>query len=377
MQEMELNPAEALPYLGRPLVLHAFRGLTMTPRRVGAPASVKLLARPYRDPVTRLAAWERSGQVRGDGAPAVYLHEYTVRGLSVRGLVGALDLTHRAHSRAESAVVPHEGVQPLQVVNLSERMLELELQPAPILLVHRGPEAVREVVQRIAETRPDRSFSDRFGQHHRLWALRAGADVEAIAAGLADSRPMIADGHHRYAAYLRLQEKNPGTAWDSGLAMLVDQDDTPLHLGPIHRVLTGVTLAALADHAVQLGWSARPLPKREALDALGPHTVVLTDGPTWASLTMPTGAREAVVDVLHHRVLPGLMLPPSSVDYHHTVESAVRRVRKTGAVGVLMPAPDFDLVREVVAHERLLPEKATSFQPKPNTGVLMRSMHDG
>ena len=143
MQEMEPNPVEAPPYLGRPLVLHAFRGLTMTPRRVGAPASVKLLARPYRDPVTRLAAWERSGQVRGDGAPAVYLHEYTVRGLSVRGLVGALDLTHRAQSRAESAVVPHEGGIHPRWSTAAERMQELQLQPAPILLVHRGPEAVR------------------------------------------------------------------------------------------------------------------------------------------------------------------------------------------------------------------------------------------
>ena len=42
-----------------------------------------------------------------------------------------------------------------------------------------------------------------------------------------------------------------------------------------------------------------------------------------------------------------------------------------------MPAPDFDLVHHLVAHERLLPEKATSFQPKPSVGVLMRALHDG
>ena len=75
-------------------------------------------------------------------------------------------------------------------------------------------------------------------------------------------------------------------------------------------------------------------------------------------------------------MLPGLARPPR-LDYHHSVDSAVRPVRRRTGVAVLMPAPDFDLVRQVVAHERLLPEKATSFQPKPSVGVLMRSMHDG
>jgi hypothetical protein len=35
------------------------------------------------------------------------------------------------------------------------------------------------------------------------------------------------------------------------------------------------------------------------------------------------------------------------------------------------------LVERIVAADRLLPEKATSFQPKPSLGVLMRSLRDG
>ena len=41
-----------------------------------------------------------------------------------------------------------------------------------------------------------------------------------------------------------------------------------------------------------------------------------------------------------------------------------------------MPAPDYDVVRRILAADRLLPEKATSFQPKPSLGVLMRSLLD-
>ena len=35
-------------------------------------------------------------------------------------------------------------------------------------------------------------------------------------------------------------------------------------------------------------------------------------------------------------------------------------------LAVLMPAPDVDEVLRIVGHDRLLPEKATSFQPKPS-----------
>jgi uncharacterized protein (DUF1015 family) len=76
-------------------------------------------------------------------------------------------------------------------------------------------------------------------------------------------------------------------------------------------------------------------------------------------------------------MLPALERPPRSVTYHHSVEEATRKVRRGKDVAVLMPAPHFDLVHQIVAHDRLLPEKATSFQPKPSTGVLMRSIDDG
>ena len=42
-----------------------------------------------------------------------------------------------------------------------------------------------------------------------------------------------------------------------------------------------------------------------------------------------------------------------------------------------MPAPEFGDVLRIAASGQLLPEKATSFQPKPSVGVLIRSLRDG
>src|ERR1700689_189394 len=74
----------------------------------------------------------------------------------------------------------------------------------------------------------------------RLWALTDPAEQAAVAADLAARTALIADGHHRYAAYGELRAMMGGAGhgegpWDYGLAFLVDADEYPLRLGPIHR----------------------------------------------------------------------------------------------------------------------------------------------
>ena len=157
--------------------------------------------------------------------------------------------------------------------------------------------------------------------------------------------------------------------------MLVDQDDTPMFLGAIHRVLTGTSIDDVRAAARGHG-EFRSLTEATARRGAGPDTLVVTDGNRWAALRLYLGAGRAAVEVLHEQLLPELPRPPRRIAYHHSVEDTLTARPATGAVAVLMPAPDYDLVRRAVTGERLLPEKATSFQPKPSLGVLMRSLRD-
>src|SRR3954453_19693914 len=274
------------PYVGRPLRLAPFCGVRLSPRKIGDPTSGRLFARPYRSVAARLAQWQERGQLRRDEEPALYLHEYTAGGLTVRGLVGALDISHRATGPDDRAVLPHEGIHPVQADELADRMTELGLNPAPILLVHRAPASVRSIVHRVLEEPPVDEFVDRNDQRHRVWAIRDPSLLRALDDGLAQSQALIADGHHRYAAYLRMQRRSPGGPTDRGLAMLVDQEDTPLFLGPIHRILTGVGLDDLAAAAEVVGAGFELLDRPSAVHALGPATLAATDGRRWASVKL-------------------------------------------------------------------------------------------
>ncbi len=359
------------------LRLLPFRGLTLAPRRIGGVSSVRAFTRPYRAVPERLVRWERRGQVSHDGAPAVYLHEYTSGGITVRGLVGALDLSRRARTRSEVAVLPHEGIHPAQVDELAARMVEMQINPAPILLVHRGSPDTRALVSEVQARRPYLEFVDRAQQQHRVWAVRDPRELARIDAALSGTSALIADGHHRYAAYLRMQDLQPGPATDVGLAMLVDQDDTPLFLGAIHRLLAGTTLTGLREAAGRVGAAFETTERRDGVAALAPDTLVATDGTTWATLRPRVGPERAMVEWLHQDLVPALGRPPTSTAYLHAVDDAMHAVGRRRGVAVLMPAPEFTQVLRIAAADRLLPEKATSFQPKPSVGVLIRSLRDG
>lgn len=364
------------PYVAGPLRLVPFPGMRLAPHRVGDPSTGRAFARPYRGVTARLMRWQHRGLLRRDEEPALYLHEYTAAGLTVRGLVGALDVSRRATRPEDRAVLPHEGIHPAQADDLADRMAEMGLNPAPILLVHHGTDQLRRIVADVAATDPDHAFTDRSDQRHRIWAVRDPATLGRVAEELAASRALIADGHHRYAAYLRLQRRRPGGPCDYGLAMLVDQSATPLFLGAIHRSLVGTTVDDLRNAAESLGLTCRSTTRTEAVDALAPDALAATDGKEWVVVRLEVPPDRAAVDVLHRQLVPALPHGPSAIGYHHSVDDALARVDPRSTVAVLMPAPSVDLVQRIAADDRLLPEKATSFQPKPSLGVLIRSLRD-
>ncbi|MDN4161851.1 DUF1015 family protein [Nocardioides abyssi] len=364
------------PYVAGPFVLAPFRALMMAARRIGDPASARAFARPYSGVPERLDQWEDRGQLSRDEGPALYLHEYTAGGITVRGLVGVLDVSRRATTRAERAIYPHEGIHPTQADELADRMAQMELNPAPILLVHHGRPETRELLRQVRSGSPLREFTDRAGQQHRVWAVR-DPDLQAVLAEqLAGTRALIADGHHRYSAYLRLARRAPGSV-GGGLAMLVDQDDTPLFLGAIHRLLVGSRVEDVRAAAEHVGLRFEHLSPGAAVDALAPGTLVVTDGSSWATLQVPVTPDRLAIEVLHEDVVPALPRGPQRIGYHHSAEDVLAHAGASSGTAVLVPAPAVDSVLRIVADDRLLPQKATSFQPKPSVGVLIRQLHDG
>ncbi|MFC0849127.1 DUF1015 family protein [Streptomyces noboritoensis] len=422
------------------LRLIPFRGLRYVPARVGSLAAVTsppydvvvrpdgLLhlesADPYNivrlilpqaaTPTARhqqaahtLDDWLSEGVLAPDPEPALYVyeqHEQRGAGLLQRGLIGALALSEPS----EGVVLPHEDVMPHVVEDRADLMRTTAAHFEPLLLTYHGdtgangsaPTGAGAVIERTVRREPLLATTTEDGYNHRLWAVTDPADLAEIQADLAHHQAVIADGHHRWATYLRLRsEQSAPGPWDFGLVLLVDTARYPLRVRAIHRLLHRLpvsdALAAVAETgAFRIRTFAVPLP--DALDLLaeasseGNAFLLAGDGrfhlldrpdPDLLARTVRTDRPQAWRDldatVLHSTLLDHVWRTPDAPEdimYIHDTAAAVEQAERRGGTAVLMHPVREEVVRDLARQGVTMPRKSTSFGPKPATGLVLRSL---
>ena len=391
----------------------------------------------------RLRDWLDEGVLAADGSPALYVYEQRGDGFVQRGLIGLVRV-------GTTAIHAHEDVMPGPVAGRRELMAAVHGNLEPILLVYNGgagsvagghggtagpvpgsaadgdvgggvgpsgaPAGVVSATSRLVdltaeERTPLACTVTDDGVTHRVWALTDPAEQADVAADLAARTALIADGHHRYAAYdeLRASMRAAGQGdgpWDYGLAFLVDADAYPLRLGPIHRVIPHLDPAEAASLAAQ-AFTVTELPAtgtglgfgpEQLADALGRladmgrhGTAFLLAGrgglrlishpdPGALAEAMPSAAssRWQALDasVMQELLLARLWLIKDNerdVLISHDADEAVRLAVETGGTAVLCNPMELAAVMELAAHGERVPRKSTSFGPKPRTGLVLRT----
>lgn len=239
------------------LRLIPFRGLRYVPERVGSLAAVTsppydVVVRPdglhhlesadphnivrlilpqaataadrHRQAAETLRRWLTTGVLAPDPEPALYVYEQRDGDVLQRGVIGALALS----TPEEGVVLPHEDVMPDIVEDRAALMRETATNLEPLLLTYRGEGSATgttAVIERAVRRKPLLSTTTEDGFSHRLWSVTDPAELAQIEKDLANRQALIADGHHRWATYLRLREEHPPSAagpWAYGLVLLVD-----------------------------------------------------------------------------------------------------------------------------------------------------------
>ncbi|HEU4948058.1 MAG TPA: DUF1015 domain-containing protein [Kribbella sp.] len=331
--------------------------------RLILPRAPELGPRRYDEAARRLADWQRDGIVVQDGRPALYVYELRLGDAMLCGLVGALGLDpeHRV-------VLPHEDVMPNWVRDRYELMQSTRADLEPILLAYSGGGVASDAVDQARSGVPWVVAETDDGAHHRIWRIESTHTQGLIAADLARNEALIADGHHRYAAYLERFRHDPSRAGtDAGLAMLVDHDRHPLTLEAIHRTVPGLDLATVSRRT-PTGWQV--LPGR--VDGV-PDRIAVTDGTDWVTLRSTEGQPAPTVSLLHEVLIPAWGVDPDAIEYHHALSDALALAGPGQATVELQP-PRLDQVLTTAARGARLPRKATSFGPKPRAGLLFRTL---
>jgi uncharacterized protein (DUF1015 family) len=274
------------------------------------------------------------------------------------------------------------------------QMLATEANIEPILLTYGGDQGVSDLLDDTADhADPAAAITTVDGTCHRLWAVTDPARIAEITERLAGHRALIADGHHRHAAYRKLRAAlHDAEPARYGLALLVDSARYPLSLHAIHRVLPKLPLDAAVAEAERV-FDVRPIgpDHQRELDAAPPdeHVFVLSDGARSYLLSAPDPAvvaaavpadrpaawRNLDATLLHHVLVETVWkLPdtPEDVRFDHDPRHAVAHAAEVGGTAVLLRPTTEAVVRELAAAGVLMPRKSTAFGPKPATGLVMR-----
>ncbi|CAM3645644.1 DUF1015 domain-containing protein [Nocardiopsis rhodophaea] len=361
----------------------------------------------YQAAAHTLRNWIDNGVLVRDAAPVIYVYEQTSpTGERQRGLIGAL----RLPPPNGRAVRPHEDTAPGPVADRARLMATTRANLEPIFLLYKGGTGEARGAATLATeatadsgTTPlvDTVTSD--GITHRLWAIDDPAVHADIAADLATRTALIADGHHRYAAYQRLRSERPGPGpWEHGLAMLVDSDSSPPRLGAIHRVVRDIDVHAAARRASKVAEVERlsePVTgpgdvsaamKRLRLEAGNGPALLLAGPGDDASYLLHRFTPEHLAAVAPNRSAEWRMLPAAALEHllcplwevdngridlvHDDPAEAVEAARPGIDTAVLAPELRIEDVYAVTARGELTPRKSTSFGPKPRTGLVMRHL---
>ncbi|ATZ27486.1 hypothetical protein SLAV_28495 [Streptomyces lavendulae subsp. lavendulae] len=345
-----------------------------------------------------LRDWLAEGILSADPQPALYVYEQRRAGVLQRGIIGALALSEAG----DGIVLPHEDVMPDVVTDRAGLMRATSANLEPLLLTYLGDgpgTGAAAVVEATAARRPPLlSTVTEDGFCHSLWAITDPAELAAVTDDLGHRQALIADGHHRWATYLRLQQEHGSpTPWDFGLVLLVDTARYPLQVRAIHRMLRRLPLSrALA--ALDGSFRVRPVdgPLPLALEALADasergNAFLLTGDGTFHLVTDPDPAliertvrhdrpeawRRLDATVLHATLLDALWQVPDAPDqitYIHDAPATVAMAERHGGTAVLLHPVREAVVRDLARQGVTMPRKSTSFGPKPATGLVLRSV---
>jgi uncharacterized protein (DUF1015 family) len=352
----------------------------------------------YQNAAHTLAEWLASGVLAPDPEPGLYAYEMADSTTVVRGLIGSLALL----DPDAGVVLPHEATMPGPVRHRLELIEATRANLEPIFLVTEGaPGSAAAAVRAVTSEPPLAELRAPDGSAHRLWTITDTDTLAGIAADLLPRRALIADGHHRYEAYLQHQaahrrDGEPAGPWDRGLAFVVDASAFGARVQAFHRVVFNLDWETALEHART---AFRVTELAAGLDiglrALGDEgaagtVFVVTDGQNWAMLSAPVphllaaslppdgsqAWRSLDVVALHHLLLDTLWkveVTEQTVRYIADPAAAVELADKRAGIAVLLNPTPFDTVLEVAAAGERMPQKSTLFAPKPRTGLVLRT----
>ncbi len=379
----------------------------------------------YAVAAAELARMRSAGALVRDAEPAYYKYEQTFTPpgephAAKRTRTGFLGLV-RLVPFSERIVLPHERTLSGPKEDRLKLFRSTRTNLSPGFMLYRDPS--RALDGALAKGTVVAEFDTPDGIHHRLTKIADKDAVAAITKGVASSKLLIADGHHRYETALRYSGEvdGPGALANGAhkyfMVFFANEDDPNLVVYPTHRHVHALPSFSLDDLAAK----AALLFTVEKIDAGAEAPALLArlaeagkKGPSFVAggrdgrallLSLKADAdlgahavlgamipelRRTDVAVLHGGILEPLLgitkeaqAAKTNLWYPQDARAALAQLRGQsdaartngpGDVLFLMNATPVADVRKVAEAGEVMPQKATFFYPKVLTGLCIHTL---
>lgn len=374
------------------------------------------------NPYTRAAAylndWIKKGVLKQDSTEAIYAYvqDFQLAGVQFRrsSFIALAKL-----EKFGPMVRPHE-----QTLN-EPKTDRLNLKRAtasdfgmPLMLYEDKQKIADKIIKKAADQKPLIDFLDEQDVRHRIFAVTAKKDIDAITKMMLDKPCIIADGHHRYetAMVYSKETSNPAAAYrmlaftnteNEGLVVLA----THRLVGNLRNFDTAKLIASLKENFDVVEYKfARPGDKAAAKQKMlaqmkaeydsdkiafgiytgngAFHTAILKDKKIMDSVApnMSGPWRSLDVSVLHKLILEKLLgigekqlADGAPLEYIKDADNAISEsIAKIDAgqkqVAFFMNPVKIEQLKMVTDVGEKMPQKSTYFYPKIYTGLTINKL---
>jgi uncharacterized protein (DUF1015 family) len=358
-------------------------------------------ADPYEHADETLEAWTLQGILTQDREPAIWALSQTFDGpdgsrRTRRGILARVRVTEYGPGR----IRPHERTQPGPKEDRLRLTRATRHNLSPIFALATGDPMAH--VEPTLTGDPWGRVVDPDGTEHAVWRIPDPAVHEAIAADLADSELLIADGHHRYETALAYADEVGGEGDHRYTLMcLVSLDDPGLAVFGYHRLLSNLGESDAQERlagTLREHFEIEDVPVEE-LDPAGEEGIGVfgyVDAHLRRGFRLRLKDPAAVDEALPGRsesyrrldtaILEALVLRGTlgmseedveakrGISYTASAEDALAALDSGVHAAFLMRPTPIEQVRAVAAAGETMPPKSTYFFPKLLTGLVFNPL---
>ena len=167
---------------------------------------------PYPEAAKTLREWIKSGVLKVDDQPAIYVYyqTFTFRGQKYtrKGFIASVELE-------EKGVRAHEHTLAGPKADRLRLLRATETNDENIFLLFTDPQntAVKLMDEAVLAQPPLMECKDDYGETHTVWAMRDPKTIEKLQAIVAPKELFIADGHHRFETAVNFKNEAEQKGW--------------------------------------------------------------------------------------------------------------------------------------------------------------------